>query len=267
MGQHRGTINVTLPHELNRGGLERRVCYHEKAVTSIEDLALLIQSRHPLIAAETREEERFERTLQQVAESLRAPFYQWSLTEGLRRLPNSGSVYDTHEPLKVLNNIAAMTGEALFFMKDLRRFLDKPEIVRRVLDIAPHFTMDRRVIVLLAAKDALPAELQSFAASYAFALPSATELKAAAKALIERLRRERPIRVELNDADLDACIDRLRGMSAFEAERTLFFQAIRPTLAVSVAPGSSNRGRRCGGPCAGPHSGSRTQHEEQSTAS
>jgi len=54
-----------------------------------------------------------------------------------------------------------------------------------------------------------------------FALPSATELKAVAKALIERLRRERPIRVELTDADLDACIDRLRGMTAFEAERTL----------------------------------------------
>jgi hypothetical protein len=190
-------------------------------VTSIEELALLIQSRYPLIAAETLEEERFERTLQQVAESLRVPFYQWSLTEGLRRVPNSGSVYDTHEPLKALNNIAAMTGEALFFMKDLRRFLDKPEMVRRVLDIAPHFTMDRRVIVLLAAKDALPVELQSFAAPYVFALPSATELKAAAKALIERLRRERPIRVELNDADLDACVDRLRGMTAFEAERAL----------------------------------------------
>jgi len=83
--------------------------------------------------------------------------------EGLRRVPATSSVYDTHEALKALNNIAAMTGEALFFMKDLRRFLDKPEIVRRVLDIAPHFAMDRRVIVLLAAKDALPAELQSLA--------------------------------------------------------------------------------------------------------
>jgi hypothetical protein len=205
---------------LNLDGLERRVCYSEKAVT-IADLALLIQSRYPLIAVETVEEQRFERTLQQVAESLRVPFYEWSLTEGLRRVPATSSVYDTHEPLKALNNIAAMTGEALFFMKDLRRFLDKPEIVRRVLDIAPHFAMDRRVIVLLAAKNALPAELQSLAAPYVFALPSAMELKAVAKALIDRLRRERPIRVELTDADLDACIDRLRGMTAFEAERTL----------------------------------------------
>ena len=128
-------------------------------MTIIADLALLIQSRYPLIAVETVEEQRFERTLQQVAESLRVPFYEWSLTEGLRRVPATSSVYDTHEPLKALNNIAAMTGEALFFMKDLRRFLDKPEIVRRVLDIAPQFAMDRRVIVLLAAKDALPAEL------------------------------------------------------------------------------------------------------------
>jgi len=90
-------------------------------VTTIADLALLIQSRYPLIAVETVEEQRFERTLQQVAESLRVPFYEWSLTEGLRRVPATSSVYDTHEPLKALNNIAAMTGEALFCMKDLRR--------------------------------------------------------------------------------------------------------------------------------------------------
>jgi hypothetical protein len=190
-------------------------------VTTIAELTLLIQSRYPLIAVETREEQRFARTLQQAAESLRVPLYEWSLTEGLRRVPAAGSVYDTHEPLKALNNIAAMSGEALFFMKDLRRFVERPEIVRRLLDIAPLFTMDRRVIVLLASKDALPAELQSLAAPYVFALPGAAELKTVAQALIARLRREQPIRVELTDADLDACVDRLRGMTVFEAERTL----------------------------------------------
>ena len=49
----------------NLDGLEHRVCYSENAVTTIADLALLIQSRYPLIAVETVEEQRFERTPQQ----------------------------------------------------------------------------------------------------------------------------------------------------------------------------------------------------------
>jgi len=196
-------------------------------MAAADDLALLIQSRYPLIAAETVEEHRFQRTLLQVAESLRVPFYEWSLTEGLHRIPALGAVYDTTEPLKALNNIAGMTGEALFFMKDLRRFLEKPEIVRKLEDLAPHFTMDRRVIVLLAAKDSLPAELQPLAAPYTFALPTAAELKTVAKALIERIRKERPLRVELTDAEMDTCVDRLRGMTAFEAERTLSQAIVR----------------------------------------
>lgn len=196
-------------------------------MAAADDLALLIQSRYPLIAAETIEEHRFQRTLLQVAESLRVPFYEWSLTEGLHRIPALGAVYDTTEPLKALNNMAGMTGEALFFMKDLRRFLEKPEIVRKLEDLAPHFTMDRRVIVLLAAKDSLPAGLQPLAAPYTFALPTAAELKTVARALIERIRKERPLRVELTEAEMDACVDRLRGMTAFEAERTLSQAIVR----------------------------------------
>ena len=105
----------------------------------------------------------------------------------------------------------------------MRRFLDKPEIVRRVLDIAPHFAMDRRVIVLLAAKDALPAELQSLAAPYVFALPSATGAEGGGQGGAHRAaatRAAHPRRADLTPTSTPR-IDRLRGMTAFEAERTL----------------------------------------------
>src|SRR4030095_3212158 len=68
---------------------------------------------------------------------------------------------------------------------------------------------------------------QPLAAPYTFALPTAPELKAVATALIERIRKERPLRVELTDAEMDACVDRLRGMTAFEAERTLSQAIVR----------------------------------------
>jgi SpoVK/Ycf46/Vps4 family AAA+-type ATPase len=87
--------------------------------------------------------------------------------------------------------------------------------------------MDRRVIVLLAAPDALPRELQPLVGCHTFALPTAAELKAVVRAVIERIRRERPLRVELTDTELDACVVRLRGLTAFEAERTLTRAIVR----------------------------------------
>ncbi|HEU5193363.1 MAG TPA: AAA family ATPase, partial [Methylomirabilota bacterium] len=43
----------------------------------------------------------------------------------------------------------------------------------------------------------------------------------------ERIRKERPLRVQLSEAEMDACVERLRGMTAFEAERTLSQAIVR----------------------------------------
>jgi hypothetical protein len=77
------------------------------------------------------------------------PFFVWSVTTGLKRSGSLNSVYDSQAPLKALNNTAAIPGEGLFLFKDLHRYFDKPEIVRKLQDLAPSFKMDRRVIVEL----------------------------------------------------------------------------------------------------------------------
>jgi hypothetical protein len=115
----------------------------------LRDLELMIQSHYPLIVIETSEEARLERILAEVATSLRVPFFVWSVTTGLKRSGSLNSVYDSQAPLKALNNTAAIPGEGLFLFKDLHRYFDKPEIVRKLQDLAPSFKMDRRVIVEL----------------------------------------------------------------------------------------------------------------------
>jgi len=92
-----------------------------------------------------------ERILAEVATSLRVPFFVWSVTTGLKRYGNLNSIYDSQTPLKALNNVTAMPGEGLFLFKDLHRYFEKPEVVRKLQDLAPSFKMDRRVIVLSAA--------------------------------------------------------------------------------------------------------------------
>jgi hypothetical protein len=115
----------------------------------LRDLELMIQSHYPLIVIETSEEARLERILAEVATSLRVPFFVWSVTTGLKRSGSLNSVYDSQAPLKALNNTAVIPGEGLFLFKDLHRYFDKPEIVRKLQDLAPSFKMDRRVIVEL----------------------------------------------------------------------------------------------------------------------
>ena len=187
----------------------------------LSDLALMIQSRYPFIAVETSEEDRLETTLSQVAGDLRVPFFVWTVTNGLHRhgLPNA--IYDSQQPLKGLNNVAAMTGEALFLMKDLHRYLTDAAVVRKCLDLAPAFGHDRRVIVMSAAKVELPSELEPLTARLTLALPGADELKSVVKRVVAECSRERPVSMGLSPGDLDRLVDRLRGFTEFEAERAI----------------------------------------------
>jgi MoxR-like ATPase len=187
----------------------------------VSELALMIQSRYPFIAVETSEEDRLETTLAQIAGDLRVPFFVWTVTTGLHRhgLPNA--IYDSREPLKALNNVAAMTGEAIFLMKDLHRYLGEAPVLRKCLDLAPAFRHDRRVIVMAAVKVELPPELGPLTARFTLELPGADELTSIVKRVVAECSRDRPVSMALSPADLERLVDRLRGFTAFEAERAV----------------------------------------------
>jgi len=185
------------------------------------DLELMIQSRYPFIAVETAEEDRLEATLSQVAGDLRVPFFVWTLTNGLHRFGLPNAVYDSQQPLKALNNVAAMTGEAIFLMKDLHHYLTDPAVVRKCLDLAPAFGHDRRVIVMSAVRVELPPELAPLAARFTLDLPGPDELKSVVRRVVADCGREHRVTMALSPADLDRLVERLRGFTAFEAERAI----------------------------------------------
>ncbi len=187
----------------------------------LRELELMIQSRYPFIAVETAEEERLETALAGVAGDLRVPFFVWTVTTGLQRYGLSNAIYDSAQPLKGLNNVAAMTGEAIFLMKDLHRYLTDAAVVRKCLDLAPAFGHDRRVIVLSAVKVELPDELGPLTARFTLDLPGPEELKRAVKRVVAECSRQRPVSMGLSPADLDRLVDRLRGFTEFEAERAV----------------------------------------------
>jgi SpoVK/Ycf46/Vps4 family AAA+-type ATPase len=187
----------------------------------LRDLELTIQSRYPFVAVETSEEDRLEKGLLDIAEDLQVPFFVWTVTSGLRRAGLPNAMYDTQQPLRALNTVAAMVGEAMFLMKDLQRFFGEAAVVRKLLDLAPEFKHDRRVIVFSAVKIELPSELGPLTALHTLALPGPDELKRIVKQAIVACERDGPVTVRLPDADLDRLVERLRGFTAFEAERAV----------------------------------------------
>jgi SpoVK/Ycf46/Vps4 family AAA+-type ATPase len=197
-----------------------RLCY-SRAMAPLRDLELTIQSRYPFVAVETSEEDRLEKALTDIAADLRVPFFVWTVTSGLRRAGLMNAMYDTQQPLRALNTVAAMTGETMFLMKDLQRYFGEPPVVRKLLDLAPDFKHDRRVIVFSGVKMELPAELSALTALHALELPGADELRRIVKQAVETCQRDGPVTVELAPADLDRLVERLRGFTAFEAERAV----------------------------------------------
>src|SRR5688500_18162605 len=109
----------------------------------------------------------------------------------------------------------------MFLMKDLQRYFGEPPVVRKLLDLAPEFKHDRRVIVLSAVKIELPSELNALTAVHALELPGPDELKRIVTQAISACERDGPGKVELPAADLDRLVERLRGFTAFEAERAV----------------------------------------------
>jgi hypothetical protein len=79
-------------------------------MSTYEELELLIKSKYPVIYLESIDELHTIKQLHLLANRLNLVFYQWSLTEGLKKEYNRDSYYETKQPLKMLNQFICPEG-------------------------------------------------------------------------------------------------------------------------------------------------------------
>ncbi len=185
-----------------------------------DELRLLVNSRQPIITAETAEEERLEQMLREVAGELGVPLFEWTVTAGLAKC-GGAPIYNTEQPEQALANIPLIPGDAIFLLKDFARYCENDRICRRLRDLAEKFRTARRAIVISAASMKLPAELESEAASFQLSLPMVEELLPGVKGVFAELSREQQIPVALDAAGMAQVARNLAGLSGEEAMRTL----------------------------------------------
>ena len=197
------------------------------------ELEVLIRSGHPLLAVETHEEERLEDALHRIAQRHGMAFFVWTAGEGLRRDGHDRGLYDSKEPDKALRNIRDLTLEGIWLFKDLHRYLDSPELLRQLRELAGQKTKRRRALVLAGPKIELPPLIEKVSVRWRMALPTENELRRLVHEVVNDLGRMRRVRVDLTDDEYRRLVDGLKGLTHFQAERAVT-EAVLDDLALTA---------------------------------
>jgi AAA+ superfamily predicted ATPase len=185
-----------------------------------DELALLVNSRNPIITVESGEEQRFTALLEQVATRLNVPLYVWSVTTGLGK-SGGAALYNSDQPEQALANIGTVQGDGIFLLKDFSRYCDNDRISRRLRDLADGFRTSRRSIVILAASITLPTELATDVVDFRLGLPSGEELVGGVARTLSDLNTTQRIPNQLDGLDLMQLAKNLTGLGEEEAMRVL----------------------------------------------
>jgi ATP-dependent 26S proteasome regulatory subunit len=193
---------------------------------SIHDLKTLILSFHPVIVIETMEEDRVETLLQAVAGRVNLPFYEWTITQGLKRYPNAKGIYGTEKPASLLTTLTDLRHEGIFLLKDFDKHLNEIALARQFREVAQQFSRDRATIVLSGAKISLAPELAALAVYYDLELPTVKELYEFFCAMLKSLRQSHRIQVQLSVNETQSIIQALSGMTLHQARQAIAYVAL-----------------------------------------
>jgi SpoVK/Ycf46/Vps4 family AAA+-type ATPase len=133
----------------------------------------------------------------------------------------STAIYNTREPAQALANMESMTVEAVFILKDFHRHMDDPVVVRRLRDVGQKFAANRRTVIITAPEIAVPAELSKLVEYFDLPLPDRARLREIIHDMVVRLSKTYTLKLQLDDAGVDAMSANLRGLTEEEAERAI----------------------------------------------
>ena len=193
---------------------------------SRRELLTLLKSRIPLIVVETRDEPRVVEMLAglagELAHPVHTPIFQWTVTDGLRRLDIDlgGSQRHNADPTEVLRWVRATDKAGVYVLLDFHPFLGDPVHVRLIKDVCQSYTRVPRTIVLLSHEIALPRELEHLAARFELAFPGPLEREEIVRRIAaEWTHSSGTSRSRIDPRALSMLIDTLGGLSIADTER------------------------------------------------
>jgi ATP-dependent 26S proteasome regulatory subunit len=133
------------------------------------ELRQLLESRFPIVVVETAEERRFLQMIEGVAGPAETPLFTWSLVQGLRRTPRGEAVLETRELAQALWHIRKTPQNGYFVFLDPQPFLDHPETIRLIREIAFDYTRTLQTMVFVGSSLQLAPDLMRMSATFRMA--------------------------------------------------------------------------------------------------
>ena len=119
---------------------------------SLDDLKLLLRSRHPLITIETVEEQRAEALVGRACGEIGIPLMVWTITSGLRRVqpPAESPIAGTEKVKAALGYLLETDYAAVYIFKDLPPHLGDAVNRRTLREVTQQFDRTNQTLVLVA---------------------------------------------------------------------------------------------------------------------
>jgi hypothetical protein len=189
-----------------------------KTVTA--DVAALLRSRHTLLWIVSREEERVERALLDVAAETRYAIRCWDCAGGIQELSGGQIDPQRREPQGALAWVGDRTDRCIYILRDMDAWTQDPATARSLKSLARRLQTlppdQARTLVVLTASAEIPPSLRGVATLVEWPLPDRDEV---ARLLSDVVEAQPPqVREKLSpNGERDAAVDAAMGMSATQA--------------------------------------------------
>jgi SpoVK/Ycf46/Vps4 family AAA+-type ATPase len=187
-----------------------------------KDLELLIHGHTPILQIETHEEKRALDLLVRIATSHVIPLFQWSVTEGLRRVDiDLGVQRHNAEPKDVLGHIKSSAVDGIYVLLDFDPYIQEPVNARYVKEIAMQFEGSKNKLVFISHKIDMPAGLSKRVAKFELSLPDARALEAMVRDEAGNWHRQSGKQVATDQKTLQRLVRNLTGLTFNDARRLI----------------------------------------------
>jgi SpoVK/Ycf46/Vps4 family AAA+-type ATPase len=199
---------------------------HER-ISSAREVEDLIKARYPLLYVVSSEEQRVERALKDMALRREYKLAAWSITKGFVPIAGEHRGGDVKDPLKALDHIMGVEGRALFVLRDFHAFMDNPQVVRKLRDLAHGLKETKKSVLLLSPVMKMPPEVEKEFAIIDWDLPDRAELDG----IIGKMLTELPPGVDAGVASTaegrERIVEAALGLTYVEAQNVLAKSIVR----------------------------------------
>ncbi len=196
-----------------------------------DDLEVLLRSRIPVIAIESRDEAQVLKSLLRAcarqpggpapagapaSRSGGMPLFQWTVTDGLKRLDIEMGTPQRNlsEALEILKHIRASNVGGAYALLDFHPYLGDPTLIRLLKDIALSYDACPRTLVLISYQLEIPHEIEHLTARCQLALPDRETRRQLVLEVARQWTHGNPRQpLKLDERALDMLVENMSGLT------------------------------------------------------